>query len=158
MSAAETDQRLELVLAEARRAVDLQIQSADQGRARASTILATAAVVGGFLGAIAREIDEPPSGSLSVAVLGFGIAAVAACVALAPATFTFDASAKALIRDRIEAPDAVDLAGLRWSLAESYDEWRESNLGALSRIWWAVTVAAAGVTVEVLALLAAVVI
>lgn len=148
------DQRFALVLEEARRAVDLQVQAADQARARASTILGVATIAGSFLGPAARDVRDPIPGLLPLAVVAFGVAAVAAAVALAPCTFKVSSSARQLLKDRLIGDDAVTFTQLRWSLAETYDEWQEHNERPLNVIWWAVTVGAIAVAAEVLALLA----
>lgn len=147
---AEPDPRFELVLDEARRGLTEQQGSIEQARSRAATLLGASAIVTAFLGGSAAGGD---TFWLVAACASFAFCGISCAVVLAPWTFTFVGSVDKLVADRITGPDAVDLDGMRWAVAQDLERWRKANVPTVQRLWAGVTCACVGFIAEVLCLL-----
>lgn len=130
--------RDQLVLEEARRAIDQQGRDLDGIRNRAGNLAGYAVAVGGFLGGIAPHPDDQPSGWLFAGGGSFLVAALLTFLVLRPREFTFVRDIRAL-DSRVGDGDSV--SSMTRDL--SYGIWddKESNQSELDRMhrmyWWA---------------------
>lgn len=130
--------RDQMVLDEARRAIDQQVRDLDGIRTRAGNLAGYAIAVGGFLGGIAPRSDGQPSVWLYAGGAAFLVAALLTFLILRPRQFTFVRDVRALDA-RVGDGDTVSLM----TRDLSYGIWadKESNQNKLDRMhrmyWWA---------------------
>lgn len=139
---------------ESRRALDRQAAAIDELRSRAGSILSAASIVAAFLGAESLKGSEPLPVLTWVAVTAFALCGLACAWVLRPREFTFLASAKQVIADRIVSEDRVDVDQLRWALAVQFEEWYDDNQRDRTRMACAISVSCLALVVEVGAWLA----
>ncbi len=123
--------RDQLVLDEARRAIDQQVRDLDGIRTRAGNLAGYAIAVGGFLGGIAPRSDGRPSVWLVAGGAAFLAAALLTFLILRPREFTFVRDIRAL-DSRVGDGDSV--SSMTRDL--SYGTWddKESNQTELNRM------------------------
>jgi hypothetical protein len=135
VAAVESDARLEIVFAEALRAVGHQQGVLDNLRSRATMLTAAAALVTPFFGSPvlqARDRVGWPTAVALVALMGVLASTFVTCVPWWK--WTFRASAKALL----EAIDAgFDVDSMRRHLAQDFERWVDENDKKIRRMeWW----------------------
>jgi hypothetical protein len=116
----------EIILEEARRAIDVQVASVDEVRSRTGLLLATAAVTISILGSVTASSGG--LGVLGFVAVGFFVAAVFCClVVLRPreGAWTVVTSPRILIKDWIDTDRPEE--SLAVFLAESLEENYETN-------------------------------
>jgi hypothetical protein len=135
-----------IVYDESVRAIEQQVRSLDELRARTAIVLAAAGVSSAFLGQAA--IDDGV-GAFGYFAIGFFVATALACVwVLIPrwGAWTFANSAEVLIREHIEVPERNNDRKLYRFLAEIHESHYDRNrdlLGPLFTCFWFACVALA---------------
>lgn len=135
VAAAEPDARLEIVFAEALRAVTHQQGVLDNVRSRATTLTGAAALVTPFFGTPVLQARDRAGWPTAVALVALAGVLASTFVICAPWwRWTFRASAAALL----EAIDAGhDADSLRRHLAQDFERWVDQNEKKIRRLeWW----------------------
>lgn len=124
----------EVVLEEAKRALQHQAGAIDELRRRTGILLGAASIAISFLGGIA--LDDGSIGSWGIAGVGtFAAVGVACLVILWPFSWRFVSSAEVLIDDWVEADPPVTVSELRRELARFMHTNLLSNQTKLNRLW-----------------------
>jgi hypothetical protein len=135
---------------EALRGVTQQQAVLNDIRARASTVLGAASISTSFLGGLALDNKQGPQGWSWLPVIAFAAVGLLTIYVLLPkAGWTFRFSAKALIRDYVEAEPPAELAEMQRDLALHLENHYERNELRLNRLFWLLRIASALLVGEV---------
>jgi hypothetical protein len=138
----------QLVLEEARRSIDRQLDSLREVRQRAGNLIGYASVVAAALGFSAADDLRWPS---IVALIAFLVVAGAALYVLFPRTWHLDLRAQK-IDDWIGSADNEGIEHMIRSLAMAHDENYAGNLVKVDRLHLAIMAAVVALVVEAIAL------
>jgi hypothetical protein len=135
VTGAEPDKRLEIVFAEALRAVTHQQSVLDSIRTRATTLTAAAALVTPFFGTPVLQARDRAGWPTIVALAALtGVLASTFVVSAPWWRWTFRASAAALLQ-AVDAGHGVD--SMRRHLCLDFERWVDQNERKLRRMqWW----------------------
>ncbi len=141
------DERLSLLLEQARRGIVQQQHDLDNLRSRAGTFVAAAALATSFLGAATLRDSDLPAPALASTVVALGALVVilaAASYILLPYEWKWGIDAWSLLRDYIEPVDGqpASLDEMRRSLASYMQQDANHNAVRLGRLFTALRVAA----------------
>lgn len=142
----------QMIYAEARRAIDVQVGLLANLRNRAGTILAASALATSFLAADVATLKTLTDWELWLPLGSFiGLAVLVVLVLLPWRNWTFVTSAKVLIEDhvRVESRNSPDALAL--FLAESLEAHYDGNATKLTRLYWLFRAACVLFAVEVIA-------
>jgi hypothetical protein len=142
-----SDERFNVVLETAQRAIDRQSRGIDELRSRAGALLSAASLAAAFLGADVLQAGTPMSWRSWVAVIAFAVSGATCAWVLLPRRFTFAGSPTKLIAWFIDEPADVDQ--LRWVIAKEMEDWYDSNQRPRWRMSAAITIAAVALVAEI---------
>jgi hypothetical protein len=124
----DLDSVYELAYEEAKRALSNQASALDALRARAGTLLAVAALATSFLGGLVFQNDTPEGWAPQFGIFAFIAVVVLLLLVVLPLPgWRFTLSARAVIRDFVEADSPASLAQTHRELALRFDQWLDRN-------------------------------
>lgn len=138
----DDDQRYTFLLDQVQRSLTQQQSSLDNLRARAGTIVATAALVSSFFGTRVFTAEAPKGAAAAftvVAILSLGVTLAATLRIAAPYAWQWGFDGYALMNDYIEATPAVSLGNMRRGVAWHMQADVNQNVERLDHLYKCLT-------------------
>jgi hypothetical protein len=146
----DLDSVYELAYEEGKRALTDQASALDALRGRAGTLLVAANLATAFLGGLVFRDGVPNGWAPRVGIFAFsGVVLLSLLVLLPVRGGGYAVSAKALVRDFIEADSPASLTETHRELALRFDKWLDQNQKRLNVLYVIFAVASALLAVEV---------
>jgi hypothetical protein len=146
----DLDSVYELAYEEGKRALTDQASALDALRGRAGTLLVAANLATAFLGGLVFRDGMPNGWAPRVGIFAFsGVVLLSLLLLLPVRGGGFTVSAKALVRDFIEAEMPASLAETHRELALRFNEWLDRNEKRLNFLYTVFAVASALLAIEV---------